>query len=291
MKNQFLILLVCVFGVDCSNGISDKKIKTQIKKNDLLEYNLKGKIKGFSETKYKAKDSFGIVLKDGIYKDKYSSLSDLEESITFNKEGFVISKTEYNDGIVEKQEKFIRDSLYRKTESNFYNSKNKFAGKQIFKYNESGDISEMTAYKSDGKIEGKWIYIYEKNKMTRNNYGSEGNLYSNYISTYNDKGELIEYKHLDFENRKYNYTINYIYNTKQNTKTEVNKSYYSSELEDIKWFSKYNKSGDLIIKTLDDSYITKYEYDYDEHNNWTKKIEFSDVFPEFITERKIQYFE
>jgi len=270
--------------------VTDKKSTTEIKKNDLLEYNLKGKVKGFSAIKYKAKDSFGIVLKDGIHKDKYSSLSDYEETISFNKEGYVTRKTKHNDGVLIWKENIIRDSLYRKIESNKFNSKNKLTGKQAFKYNKNGKISEMNAYKNDGDIEGKWIYIYEEKKMTRNNYNSDGSMYSSYISTYNDKGALIEFKYLDYEERKYNYTNNYSYNVEENTKTKINKLYYSLELEDTKWLSKYNESGDLIKKTLGDSYITKYEYEYDEQNNWTKQIEYSDGFPEFIIERKINYF-
>ena len=89
----------------------------------------------------------------------------------------------------------------------------------------------------------------------------------------------------------HNYIHNYSYNAEENSVTEINKSFYSIELDDTKWFRKYNNSGDLIEETLNDYYATKYQYEYDQHNNWTKQIQISLEFPRYIIERKIDYFE
>mgnify|MGYP006436675829 CR=1 FL=1 len=291
MKKQFFIILFVVLESSCLNDTGNNEITTGIKENDLTEYNLKCKVNEISFIKYNAKDSFGIALKDGIHKSDYDSLSSLEKTISFNKEGYITSKIKYNDGVILSKANFIRDSLNRKIKKNVFNSEDELTGKQIFKYNLNGKISEMNSYNNNGEIQMKWIYIYEDNKVTRNDYYSSGRKVSRYIKTYNDEEDLIKLKYLDFEDSKMNYINNYSYNHKENTVTQINKSFYSIEIDDTKFFRKFNNAGVLIEETINDFTTTKYQYEYDQHNNWTKQIWISNEFPRFIIERKIQYYD
>ncbi|MCG8734112.1 hypothetical protein [Tenacibaculum finnmarkense] len=288
MKNKILSLLIILIIFSCKENSTQEKLLK--KENDLSEYNLKNNVKYFLAIKYIAKDSFGIVLKNGIYKDKYDNLSEYEESISFNKEGFVLNKIEFNDGKIKSKEVFIRDSLNRKSQLKHFNSKNEFTRKDIFKYNENGKINEMSGYNNNGNIIGKWIFVYEKDKMTRIGYDSKGSMGSKHISSFNKLGELDELKYLDFDNSKLNYTDKFRYDKEQNTKTEFSTPHYSSGLDDTKWITKYNEKGDLIERILNDTYVTKFQYEYDKSNNWIKQIEYSEGFPRYIIERKINYY-
>lgn len=153
-------------------------------------------------------------------------------------------------------------------EENAYNADGSFAYKWTCKYDNKGNQIETNDYDSDGKFYKKWIikYKYKWNKIETNVYNSDGSFSHKWILKYDYKGNQIE----------------------QN-------NYRSDGSLVRKWVSKYDDKGNQIEENAYNSdgslgVNCNYEYEYDEKNNWIKKIIFENKIPEYILERKIEYY-
>lgn len=87
---------------------------------------------------------------------------------------------------------------------------------------------------------------------------------------------MIEEKYYDSKDYGYNSTLTYKYDVNRNM------------IEEIKYTSYFSEREGYYIDKEDRS---SWQYEYDEHNNWTKKISFYNGFVSTIEERKYRYYE
>lgn len=296
MKNLFvktisLVLISFMYILGCSK---EKPKEFPYNKSDLEKMKLRGKVKTCREYSYKANSSFGKISKG---ERQYEEGLEDGDFYTFNTNGFINERIEYDikDDIKEKNT-YIYDENEKLIETKRYYSDKKSLYLLIYKYDEKGFLVERTLYNSKGNIDFKEVYENQKenNEITVNRYENDGELYSSSNSRYDNKGNIVEYRDNTYsENGSSNLTF-YLYDNQGNLIEENWASTLTDDGRTLNIISNYNynKYGDKIEYWFDDSTESKttYEYEYDSHNNWIKRIEFDRRFPKFILERKIEYY-
>jgi len=115
---------------------------------------------------------------------------------------------------------------------------------------------------------------------------------------YNEKGNLIEENYSDELDDNLDWKNTYKYDEKGNL---IEENYYSDGILSSKSIYNYDEKGNLIEENR---YATSYDaegnisswwvgytFQYDEQQNWTKKIAFTEDGPHTITKREYQYYE
>jgi hypothetical protein len=212
------------------------------KRNDLKENNLKGKVWKIQETAFNAIDKFGSYQTED---KKYSGHSFL----IFNELGNII---EYR-------------SLNERGKTNWTNKHS---------YNKDNIRTEVTTIE-DGKVDRKQISIIENDKIKGIEFydkdGIKTETYEYELSGKNILGGKVKNKHnkltASFENELSNGFLD-----KQTVRDSLGNL-------DYQVFYKRNKQNDVIEykyvnkkDSVNDTY--KFQYEYDEQNNWIKRIDF-----------------
>lgn len=139
------------------------------------------------------------------------------------------------------------------------------------KYDENKNMVEKNSYFSDGSLDYKWTYEYDKsgNMVEENDY-PEGVLITRYAYQYDDAGNMTEESDFDSNGKLFD-KYSYKYDGK-NLIEEIN--YDSDGSVIFRSAYKYDKSGNLIEKN---EYNSKgglsdtSTYAYDDKDNMTKK--------------------
>ncbi|GJM51020.1 sugar-binding protein [Capnocytophaga catalasegens] len=288
-KTFYSMLLLCVF---FSQNLlaDDTPKKTQ---NHLKDLNLKGNVKTFKLTPYKAVDYFGKIIK-GNKQDFWNG----DVVIVFDQEGF-------------------------KTETNRYNKIGQLSQKVIYKYDEQGKRTTRDVYNSFGKVQVKFLYVYDDkgNKVAYNSYSPTGELNDTYSYVNDEKGRILEElwtkSDKSFGSKytyKYDPKTNHLIETCQYTKSETEidnctRYKYNNKTGLITEIEIYNSENVLIRKTVisydekgnekslknfnkDGDFIDEkeYSYVYDNNGNWIERTEYVNQFPKSIIEREITYY-
>ena len=313
----------------------------KVKKNDLTELKLKGKVKTFTQTDYDAVEKFGEIQKgeiDGksiilfndngnkIEENQYKFDGSLKSKNTYKYEDSgneLIEHCNYNS-VGSLEEKYIYDKG-NIIEHSEYNSDGSLKSKNTRKYDDNGNEIEWKTYQSDGslihKYTYKYKYNYKGNKIEEDEYSKADTLYySKTTYKYDDKGNMIKEDayHSEYGRLSLYWVRIYKYDDKGNKIEDV--SYTDGSLYS-KYTYKYDDKGNKIEHcnyntngSLEDKHTYKYDdkgneienynynsdgslkdnytgkYDYDITGNWIKWIIFENSIPQFITERKIEYY-
>ena len=176
----------------------------------------------------------------------------------------------------------------------FNNPENKSYFKTIYKYDDKGNVIEETAYNEQNMdYQKSYAYRYnDKGKILHKIKYDVGVKDAEWTYKYDKKGNLTEEKlhsrNKDFNNNK----LTHIYDEKGN---EIERSFYKSDSLYTKWTYAYDNQarlteaggyypdGKLAFKTT-------YKYELDEQGNWIKLTIFDDNRPDYILERKIEYY-
>lgn len=281
-------------------------------KNDLKELRLRGKVRSLEEETFKAADKFGEVVK--------GQKEGITRSITFYGNG-MIAEEQYNgqDGKAVSSKRNMYDNKGNKIE-NAYNSEGKINNTKKIVYNDKGSISEETIYNSSGILESKYIYKYNSNGdiIEQNIYNSEGNISGTELyvydndrnkteeNIYNSEGDLTDSHRFVYEkDGEGNITVKDIFKTEEGeyiewkkfdvkgNKCEEGSGKAGEKDHSVTTFS-YDEIGNIIEEHCSEpeQYI-KYKYEYDSRGNWLTKITYEKkvAIPQFVTERKIVYYE
>lgn len=298
---------------------------SDIRKNDLKEMSLNGRVKLITEVFYDAKENNGTIVKGEIQKSN-STLFDKQGKIieenSYTSDGSLSSKTEcqYNDkgNLTEGDGYGPSGNLYSKatyeyndkgkiTEQNCYNenASSYSITKITYQYDELGYNIEKDEYRLDGTVQVyKYKYDFDGNEVEdKYNYLSDGR-HNGCSKQYNNKGWLTEEQEYDLNGNYVSQTF-YQYNEQGNL-TEA----YSTELDTSsytyhKFHSyRYDDMNNLTEETsynLDSSirWRSNCQYEYDIHNNWIKNIQHTTSMQpnaedsstvSSITERSIDYY-
>lgn len=164
--------------------------------------------------------------------------------------------------------------------------------KYSYKYNTKGQIVEENTYDSNGLLIQKSIYEYNLEGYIEEcrEYDNEGKLISS--KRYDSKGNIIEKNTYD-KNRKLHEREVFKYDLEKKT---VEKNTYDSERNfKKKEIYKYNSKGNEIeynsfnLEEMFDWKCVTSQYEYDQRNNWIKRIE-NDGDNYKVTTRKIVYY-
>ncbi|MGS2727893.1 hypothetical protein ACU8DI_14885 [Psychroserpens sp. BH13MA-6] len=211
-------------------------------KTDIENFNLKGDVWKIQETTYDASEKFG----NYVTEDKeYSGHSYLE----FNEQGNLV---EYR-------------SLDKRGKTNW---------NQDFKYNDKNIRTEITTLE-DGKVDRKEINSINNDKITKvevyDGDGEKTNIYN-----YEYSGHNISNGYVQNDKGKTTLIFKNVWNKGQLVKQEVKDS-----LGDLDYLDQYERNdfNDVILYTYSNPKDSikntyKYDYEYDEKNNWIKKYDF-----------------
>lgn len=214
---------------------------------------------------------------------------------------------------------FIEEMEYNSLEKNGKIEKGDLLDKQNYKYNDSGNITELNyigidifgwkmtyIYNEFGiKIEGNTfdnngVLVHKINyKFDQKGYLIEENYYSEsiddishtYTYKYDDRGNMIEINYYISESGLYSKST-YNYDESGN---RIEANYFNKDgVINTKATFKYDESGNLIETNSNyNNSITKrsFKYEFDNEGNWVVKYHFDDDDnPIFITERTIEYY-
>lgn len=165
-------------------------------------------------------------------------------------------------------------------------------GRMLYRYNRQGQLvaSDDVEEKSKKPFIKK-RYIYKGNTVLQRSGGKilkgEGETY-----TYNENQQLIK-----VEWRHYKY-FDFTYDERGNLLEYKEKYEGNNEVNEFFKFQ-YDEHDNIIEKYHDKRYIKKklgkehtiYQYEYDAHGNWTKKMVFCNGDIEDVILRKIEYFD
>ena len=192
MEKIILVILSVLCLVSCNQSE---------KKNDLTEENLKGKVKSITENTYEAVDKFGQIEKGDVLVDSSAVYTDDGRFKIYNEKGNKIEENYYNsNGSLIYKNTYKYDEKGNKIEENYYNSNGRLYSKTTYKYDEKGNMIEDNFYDSDdGSLIYKTTYKYDEkgNIIEENHYDSNGRLDSKYTYEYdknNNWTQRIEYK-------------------------------------------------------------------------------------------------
>ena len=137
--------------------------------------------------------------------------------------------------------------------------------RHVSKYNDDGNQISSHQYSND-KLTGYLTYKYDEkgNNIEMQVYLPDGNLDYRQVYLYNEKGWLMEQKTYNGDGSLGNEYLQHIYER--------------------------DSDGNLVFKDKTPKGY-RYEYEYDKHENWIKKIEFYKKFPVIMALREIQYFD
>jgi len=285
MKTKFIAVIILIFSFYCCS-------EKEKQENDLIKNNIKGNVKSTKTGTFKAIEKFGEIVKGQVYSPPFTE-------IFFNEKGYIIEENQYKNGSLSWKTKckYEKNNIIEK---NGYNSDGQISSKTELEYDQKGNIIKKTKYPvikifwKGKRIKYETTFKYNKNgnKIEENRFNSDNTLGTKVKFKYNEKGDVIEVNEYNSDGslrvkKRFTYTIS------GNIEEEIA---YKPD-GDLFWKNvyKYNKNNDyseyLIFNNKDilDSKIT-YEYQYDNHNNWIKKIEFSNEKPDVIVEREIEYY-
>jgi len=252
MKKIFLPIFLLVFLAACSSIVKTTSIEMQ---------NLKGKVKILKETRYNAEEEFDEIPKE-----------DMRYWVTtmkvFDEKGNLIEQIQDDSDGNMYYKWTLKYDEKGNIEGNEYSADGSLNRKEVYKYAEKGNLIEMSGYDFDGSLMYKFVYKYDNKRhlIEHSLYNPDGNLREKSIYKYDNKGNKIE-EDKYHSNGSLDYTLAYKYDKKGNVIDEG-------------W---YNRVGNLIPQYT-------YKYEYDEKNNWIKKIKYDDDVATVITVREIEYY-
>jgi len=280
MKSKKIAFLIVAFSLLLCGCGSQKK-------TDLEKLSVRGKVKQIIELQYLAKEKFGKVEKGDSYREE-----GWDEAMEFNEEGYFTKKTSFD--------------MYGRE-----------VGYSDYTYNEQGQLLEIRNYDAEGGFSDKNVYRYDEKKRVVEiiNFGNSDRLNFSQVLEYNDKERQVTSSHYDARGKLLDKTIylmenEYPVETKEyNTdnvlcnhrKEKYNKSGQQEELtvyvpRPMQILFEYDKKGNLVSRTGTDGEDgeafspVRYEYEFDEQGNWTKKIEYIGGKPSILVERQIDYY-
>ena len=254
----YIPLIICFISFSFTGDKSNKI------KNDLSEFNLKGKVKILTEIEYKISPNIGKIKEgDMLYKYIYS----------FNETGNIIETNSYDpEGNLDGKYVYTYDNNKgNKTEMISYNPDGSSDEKCTYNYDSKGNMIKEIWYNSEGGISKQYGYKYDDkgNKIAMNRYDSRDSLICKDSYKYDDNGKKIEWNH---------------YNLSPPTDGSLSK----------KVIIKYDEKGNINVQNIylaDGNFeCYSYKYEYKKKGNWKKETIYKNGQPQYITERNIKYY-
>ena len=259
--------------------------------NHLTEFSLKGKVKSFKVTPYRAIDSMGVI-KQGSKLETWTG----DDISFFNQKGYKIEREKYttNEKLQIKIVIAYNDKNQRITR-NIYNTAGKINARYVYQYDKAGHKIAYNTYHTNGELIESWKYVND-------NYGREIEVtYYNYKNpTLNQKftyqydklGNVSTITKINIKTGQPQEFWKYIYNNKG--LVQILETYKNSTLLYKITITYDNYGNEKSLRTIDKegNFIEEkqYQYTFDSNGNWTERIEYTNLFPKVIYVRDINYY-
>lgn len=234
-------------------------------RTDWKELSLKGSVKSLRQIDYPAIEKGGAVIKG----ERKSGISFQDEFKLFNDKGMLLEENSFmsiDDLGLKVSYKYDEQNYKIERVGNYNDGSVLF--KNILKYSNNRHTVETKTYKGSDKFEQKDKAVYDDHFRLTEQYGylPDGKQFYKSTYTYDQDGNLKEHSYFDETDKLQSRTI-YVYDKQGNA---------------VEWLW---YRGDGIV----DRHLT-YAYDFDEKNNWVRRVEFRDGKPFIVSEREIKYF-
>ncbi len=319
MKKLLLLLLFSVLLISCSeetreehdtNKETPRKIEKKVgkkpePKNDAEKIGLLGNVKKLNKTEYRIletnKEYFG------------------EETLTFDEQGRIIEsiikvpkqklyiRTEkkytpekiteiVKDGsgkTLEIRETFLKNEKPR--EKVVKNANGKIRYKEVFAYDEQGNLLKKETYKKGKKLDHTMVYSYDDGKkILEAKLDPKNDTVYKTLFQYDNVGNLINSLQYDSRGNKY-IEYQYEYDEHGNLTKEIQINHvHGTKRENVFAYddkgNPVNKLRIFHLETRKDTLITDYTYRYDDQGNWIQKVEDVNKVPDKVIERQIEYY-
>ncbi len=318
-----IIIFLSAISFSCVDGKIKKSKKP--KRTSLEEYNLKGRVSSIREFSYTAQEKNGKIQKlnpnstmlyifnnNGnildfvVYNDDSNSVVYAKGAIVHkytykynNKQNLIMEISKHpNSGFSNSVKKYKYDNQGNLLEMSEFDSDNGLIEKDIYKYDWNSNLKEKTEYDSNEVLKQKHIYKYDDkgNKIEELVYDSDMNLDRNIFYRYDKEGNIISKTSINSSGIS---TASEKYDSNGN-KIELISCDPDGRLA-IKYNFEYNLNGDEIVfknyiamTNYHQTYFSKYEYD--KYGNWIKRIKYNKQNQYLVikhitlTEREIEYF-
>ncbi len=282
-----------------------------VEKYTLDFYNLKGKVSYMAEIKYSAQQSTnglqkGKVLQKESYRfDAEGNLLEEEmyinndfrrKTYTYNKSGRLLAYESYDEGGLSYFCTYDYDMTGTYvTGKTVYNKNGSVSSKIKNHYNAQGKQTELIVYRPDGRMTTKTTYVYnDKGYLTEEHLNNvePSPLEVTWTSSYDAKGNRIGLDRYDPGKPVYKQTFRFdanrnkiednVLNDDGSVKSKVAYTYDAQKNKTE--ITETNAEGIIKFKTV----IT---YEYDSHANWLNSTYSTNDTPNYIYERKLEYFQ
>jgi len=279
--------------------LSCQKQVDKFNETDWSNNNLKGKVKQLDKVKYKARDSFGIILKGEVLGSD-DNWWNRPETCIYSEEGRLAKKYTYDNHLTPLDTaNYYYDNEDRLTKRELFVSNHIIVINKI-KYDGKTEIN--TAYNKNGNISGKFISEFDgqQNLIKESSYDSVGNLSSVYICSnfigYN-KPKSLEYKRgnsvdevtYDYDkDERIIFDSSTSFNPEGDIESKHSKRYvYNHQgFDSIIWvYSEYDWRNNPTKEKIE------YRYKYDKFFNWIERVKFVNGFAKEIKPHRLEYYD
>lgn len=177
-------------------------------------------------------------------------------------------------------------------EQKLLNSRDQLLGKEKKRYNRSGLCLGKYTYNNEGELKSYSDYGYRDGVLVSHCIYSADSLCLNKEHYGYESGGKITVQFVTSENRSGTYS--HIYE-----KGRLKEAWYGEKSPDFPYgfhlVNTYNEYGE-VEKKVQEIYTNStvltytYQYSYDEHDNWVKRIDYLNGMPSAYVERNIEYF-
>lgn len=170
-----------------------------------------------------------------------------------------------------------------------------------YKHDAFGNTTLEHVVDNNEAVIGRTYYIYNANFVLTESYVEDAERQVEYRIKYkyDGSGRLSQRSFNDAENKVYR-REQYAYNPDGTVLSTIVYNRQDKKIQELRY--EYDKYRQPVTKTVYDFsedepevFVTLFRYQYDGHGNWIQRTEYSveggDSYPEYITERSIQYFE
>ena len=289
-----VLLLMPLFIAGCTGAKSEQNQEQE--RHNWQTENLKGAVKSYTQSIYKATDMFGKIEKGDRGFSTYFLEDDLRNiTATYNEKGNLIEVSEYNpiSGSLSQKTNFLYDDNGKQIEENSYDADGVLEGKKKLLYDEKGKLTEINTYAADSSLAEKVTFVYDEkgNQIERNRYMPDGSLNWREKYAYNEKGYIVEkivsvLEDVFLQKSKFTYDksgnrIEVSISEQDGLKKANGKIAYDDEGNPVEWSS---------LDSEGNTKEGKFTYQYDKKGNWTQMVIYKNGIPKNIVEREYTYY-